>query len=397
MLFYRLLQFTLVTTLLASPTAMADTQLNMPLGVTPISQDIYHLHMTILWICIAIGIAVFSVMIYAMIYHRKSKGAKPAQFHEHLWVELTWTIIPFFILIAMAIPATHVLFNMEDTDQPDITIKVTGYQWKWKYEYLDQDIHFFSNNATPYEQLQNKVPKDKNYLRTVDHPLVLPIHKKVRFLVTSNDVIHSWWVPELGVKRDAIPGFINESWARINRAGTYHGQCAELCGLNHAYMPIVVIALPEEAFAAWVNQQKGLPVAGTPTTTTTTTSTTMPAPTTATTTTPSTAGKKYTLPELMQQGEKVYLGTCAVCHKPDGSGTPPTFPSLKDSKVPTGPRDVHLATVLNGRPGTAMQAFKEQLSDEDLAAVITYERNAWGHNTGDLIQPDEIKKLKEQP
>ncbi len=355
---------------------MADYTLNMTAGVTPVSQDIYDLHMTIFWICVAIGVVVFSVMFYAMFYHRKSRGVEPARFHEHLWVEIAWTIIPCFILVAMAIPATRVLVHMNDVAKPDVTIKITGYQWKWRYEYLEQGINFFSNIVM--------TPKNENYLRTVDKPLVVPIHKKIRFLVTANDVIHSWWVPDLGVKRDAIPGFINESWARINRAGTYHGQCAELCGMHHAYMPIVVVAMAETDFNNWVLAQKGLPVPG------------MPQPVVGGTVAagPPAAPKQYTMQELMQQGEKVFLSTCAVCHQATGLGLPPTFPALKGSKTATGPKDQHIATVLNGRPGTAMQAFKEQLSDDDLAAVITYERNAWGNNMKDMVQPAEIQKAK---
>lgn len=235
--------------------AFADYQLNMPRGVTPISHDIYNLHMTIFWICVAIGIVVFGVMIYSMIKHRKSLGHTPATFHGSTKIELIWTIIPFLILIVMAVPATIVLIRMDDDKKPDINIKITGYQWRWQYEYLDYGISFFSNLATPIAQTQNQQAKNPWYLLEVDHPLILPVHKKVRFLVTSNDVIHAWWVPDLGIKRDAIPGFIHEAWARIDTPGTYRGQCAELCGLNHAYMPIVVIAVPEDQFNQWVAQQ----------------------------------------------------------------------------------------------------------------------------------------------
>lgn len=264
----QVLQFILFTLLFASQTAIAAMDINLTPGVTPVSHDIYQLHMTIFWICVAIGVVVFGVMFYSMIHHRKSKGAKPANFHEHLWVEITWSIIPLIILILMAIPATRVLIRMNDTAKADITIKITGYQWKWRYEYLDSGINFFSNNATPFDQMQNKAPKDSNYLRVVDHPLVIPIHKKIRFLVTGNDVIHSWWVPDFGVKRDAVPGFINEAWTRVNRPGIYHGQCAELCGINHAFMPIVVIAMAEKDFDNWVAQQKGgaVPAAAVPAT-----------------------------------------------------------------------------------------------------------------------------------
>lgn len=236
-------------------TAFADAKLssfNLMPGVTPISRDIYDLHMTIFWICVAIGVVVFSVMFYSLFMHRKSRGVKPATFKAHVKLEIFWAVIPFLILVIMAIPATKVLVRMDDTAQPDVNIKVTGYQWKWKYDYLDEGISFYSNLSTPQDQLQNKVPKDEHYLREVDKPIVVPIHKKIRFLVTSNDVIHSWWVPELGIKRDAIPGFIYEAWARIDKPGVYRGQCAELCGINHAFMPIVVIAVSDQDYQKWV-------------------------------------------------------------------------------------------------------------------------------------------------
>jgi cytochrome c oxidase subunit 2 len=368
----RAAQFILFLLLTASGVVYADWRLNLTPGVTPISHDIYDLHMIIFWICVVIGIIVFGAIAYSILYHRKSLGNKPAQFHEHLWLELTWTFIPLLILIVMAIPATKVLSHMHDEAEPELTIKVTGYQWKWKYDYIDDGISFFSNTTTPFTQIHNQAPKDQNYLRSVDHPLVVPIHKKIRFLITSNDVIHSWWVPDFGVKNDAVPGFINESWARVNRAGIYHGQCAELCGIGHGFMPIVIIAMSEKDFSNWVAVQKGQVI---------------------TTTQPSVA-KKWTLPELMQRGETLYLNTCAACHQPNGMGMPPTFPALKGGKITTGPIAEHIDRVLNGKTGTAMQAFKTQFSDEDLAAIITYERNAWGNNTGDVIQPDQVKAAR---
>lgn len=397
----RIAHFILFSLFLTSQVAFADYQLNLTPGVTPVSHDIYDLHMTVIWICVGIGIVVFGVMLYSILFHRKSLGVKPAQFHEHTAIELTWSIIPLMILILMAIPATQVLIDMNDTAKPDVTIKITGFQWKWKYEYIDQGISFFSNNATPFEQMNNKAPKTADYLRTVDKPLVVPIHKKIRFLVTGNDVIHSWWVPDLGVKRDAVPGFINEAWARINHAGTYHGQCAELCGINHGFMPIVVNAIPEKDFEQWIAQQKApttpqptaaVSTPSTPTTQTKTQSTTPATPTAQ----PAAAAapKKYTLEEQMQHGEKVFLGTCATCHQPNGEGMPPTFPALKGSPIATGPLAEHMNRVLNGKTGTAMQAFKEQFDDDDLAAVITYERNAFGNHTGDVVQPDQVKAAR---
>jgi len=383
-------QFTLFNLLLASCSAYAEDPFNLTEGVSPLSHDIYHLHMTIFWICVAIGAAVFSVMIYSLIFHRKSSGAKAAHFHEHLWLEITWTIIPFLILVAMAIPATRVLIHMHDFSAPDLSIKVTGYQWRWRYEYLDLGINFFSNNSTPADEMQGKVRKGEYYLREVDHPLVIPIHKKIRFLITSNDVIHGWWVPALGVKQDTIPGFINAAWTRVNRPGIYRGQCSKLCGLNHGYMPIVVIAMTEKDFAAWVAQQKGETLPATPAATTSSPAkpvTTAPAPAVA---------KKFTLPELMKKGESIYLGICATCHKADGSGMPPVFPAMKNNKIATGPVENHIDIVLHGKPGTAMQAFKDQYSDEELAAVITYERNAFGNNTNSLVQPADITAAKQK-
>ncbi len=359
--------------LLVSNAVFADTQLNLTEGVSPVSHDIFELHMTLFWICVGIGIIVFGVMLYSIINHRKSLGVKPAEFHEHLSLEIFWSIIPFVILAVMAVPATKVLINMSNTENEDLTIKITGYQWKWHYEYLEDGVSFYSNLSTPYDQMFKNAPKDEHYLREVDHPLIVPIHKKIRFLVTSNDVIHSWWVPDLGVKRDAVPGFINEAWARVEKPGIYYGQCAELCGMNHAYMPIVVVATTEDQYKDWVAEQKGGKKGGAA----------------------EDLNKQWTLKELTQRGEEVYNRVCAACHQPTGVGMPPTFPALKGSKVATGPEADHINTVLNGRPGTAMQAFKDQLSAVELAAVITYERNAFGNNTNTMVQPIQIQAAKE--
>lgn len=249
--------------LFTSLPALAAWQTNMSRGVTPLSHAIYDLHMLVFWICVGIAVVVFSIMLFSLIRHRKSRGVEPAQFHEHPVLEIAWAIVPFIILIVIAIPATKTLINMNDNSNPDLSIKVTGYQWRWRYAYLDQGIDFFSNLATPREELQNMAQKNKWYLLEVDHPLIVPIHKKIRFLFTSNDVIHSWWVPTLGIKRDTIPGFINEAWAKIDSKGIYRGQCAELCGTNHAFMPIVVKAVSETEFAQWVKQQAGASPHGT--------------------------------------------------------------------------------------------------------------------------------------
>lgn len=363
--------------------ADATTGWNMPRGVTPVSHAIYDLHMLIFWICVAIGVVVFSIMLYSLIFHRKSRGVKPSEFHEHPVLEVVWAVIPFFILVGMAIPATKVLIDMNDFSESDVTIKITGYQWKWKYDYLDENISFFSNLATPYEQIQNsKIPKNRWYLLEVDKPLIVPVDKKIRFLVTGNDVLHSWWVPELGIKRDAIPGFIHESWARIEKIGTYRGQCAELCGINHAYMPIVVKAVSMKDYQAWVKEQRGDEE---------------PAADGAVKPAKKAVTKEWNLKSLMSHGKDVYLKICAVCHKPDGSGQPPIFPAMKGSSIAVGkPISRHINQVLWGVKGTAMQAFADQLSDEDIAAVVTYERNAFGNNTGDVVYPNDVKKLREQ-
>lgn len=368
--------------LIFSQPAWSIPAYNMPIGVTPTSHAIYQLHMTVFWICVGIGVIVFSVMLYALIMHRKSRGVTPAKFHEHPGLEITWAIIPFIILVLMAIPATKVLMNMSDDSHADLTIKITGYQWKWRYEYLDYGISFFSNLTTPQDQIHNKQAKNPHYLLEVDNPLVVPTHKKIRLLVTGNDVIHSWWVPSLGVKMDGIPGFIHSVWTKITEPGIYRGQCAELCGVNHGFMPIVVEAKTEEEFAKWVATQS--------------TSKTLRSQGKAV------ASKQWTKEELMNAGQKVYEATCAVCHKPDGTGMPPAFPPMKDSKIATGPVAKHIDMVLNGVAGTAMQAFGTQLTDDDIAAVITYERNAWGNDdvskwgkeAGGIVQPIDISKAR---
>lgn len=358
--------------------AMADLTLNMPRGVTPMSHDIYDLHMTIIGICTVIGIVVFGVMFYALYKHRKSRGAVAADFHGNTKLEIVWAIIPFLILIGMAIPATRVLMDMENADDSDVTIKIVGHQWKWQYQYLDQGLDFFSLLSTPMEQIQNKVKKNPWYLLEVDKPLVLPVNRKIRFLVTSNDVIHSWWVPDFGVKRDAIPGFMHESWARIEKPGVYRGQCAELCGINHGFMPIVVKAVPPEEFEQWVKTQKQQEVQQQ-----------------AKQVEPGEQLQDLTKEELMKLGKEQYFKYCSACHQPDGKGISPMFPALKDSSVAVGrPISRHIRIILDGVPGTAMQAFGGQLSDKEAAAIVTYERNAWGNNTGDVVQPADVAEVR---
>ena len=353
--------------------AVDGWQLNMYKGVTPISHDIYQLHMIAMLICAVIGVIVFGVMIYSLVYHRKSVGHKAASFHDNKRLELLWTAIPFFILVALAIPATKVLIDMEDTADAEVTIKVIGSQWKWQYQYLDQGISYYSSLSTPYNQITNQQKKGKWYLLEVDKPVVVPVNKKIRFLVTSNDVVHSWWVPELGIKRDAIPGFMHEAWAKIEKPGVYRGQCAELCGINHGFMPIVVRAFNQETFQKWVADQQR-----------------------ASNTIDNSKLDHMSRDDLMTLGRNKYEQVCAACHHVKGTGLPPMYPALKGSSISVGrPISRHIDLILNGVPGSAMQAYKDQLSDKEIAAIVTYERNAWENNTNDVIQPADVAQERE--
>ena len=348
----------------------SDT-LNLREGVTDISQKVFDLHMLIFWICVVACVAVFAVLIYSIFTHRKSKGAVPASFHESTTVEIIWTTIPFLVLVAMAVPATTTLLALEDTRDSDISIQITGYQWKWKYDYLDEGISFFSVLTTPRDQIVGDAPKDENYLLEVDNPIVVPINKKIRFLITSNDVIHSWWVPDLGWKQDAIPGFINDAWTELSEPGTYRGKCAELCGKDHGFMPIVLIAKTEDDYAAWVEEQKGAAAAAA-----------------------GAATQTLTMDELMAKGEAAYNTNCAACHQVNGAGIPGVFPAIAGGPITTGDVAGHIDIVVNGKAGTAMQAFGEQINAVDLAAIITYERNAFGNNSGDMVQPADVAAAK---
>jgi cytochrome c oxidase subunit 2 len=355
--------------LLVAGNSFAEYPLNLRPGVTEISHKVYDLHMMIFWICVVVCLGVFAVLIYSIFTHRKSKGAVPATFHESTTVEIIWTTIPFLILVGMAVPATTTLLALEDTRDPDMSIQVTGYQWKWKYDYLDEDISFFSALSTPRDQIEGAAEKSENYLLEVDNPVVVPINKKIRFLVTSNDVIHSWWVPDLGWKQDAVPGFINDAWTELSEPGLYRGKCAELCGKDHGFMPIVLIAKTEEDYQAWVDEQKGAAAAAA-----------------------ASATKTWSMDDLMARGESVYQTNCMACHQAGGEGLPAAgFPALKDSPVAIGPVAGHLDIVLHGgKKNPAMAAFGQQLNDVDLAAVITYERNAFGNATGDVVQPSDV-------
>ncbi len=349
--------------------AGAAWDLNLPPPVSPIGQEILELHNLILLICLIIFFVVFGFMFYSIWAHRKSRGSTAAQFSHSNSLELVWTIIPFFILIGMAIPSTATLINMEDTSKADLTVKVTGYQWKWHYEYQKHGVGFYSTLSTPRAQIEGKAPKGEHYLLEVDNPLVLPTDRKVRFLFTANDVIHSWWVPKFGTKKDAIPGYINESWTLIEKPGTYRGQCTELCGKDHGFMPVVVEAKTPEEFDAWLTGQKSAAAK------------------------PDTAAAEWTNDRLMAEGGQVY-SKCAGCHGVDGGGTPGGFPAIAGSSIVTGPVDRHIDVVMNGRSGTSMQAFKDQLTDVEVASVITYQRNAFGNDIGDAVLPSQISALR---
>jgi cytochrome c oxidase subunit II len=358
---------------LAAGAAVAN-QYNLQEPQSVIAREIYDLHTLIMWIIVVIFVVVFGAMTYAIVMHRKSVGHKAEQFHENTTVEIVWTIIPFFILIGMAWPATKTIISMKDTSGADITIKATGYQWKWGYDYLQEGISFYSSLSTPREQIEGNAPKGEHYLVEVDNPVVVPVGKKVRIITTANDVIHAWWVPALGIKQDAIPGFVRDTWFKADNPGTYRGQCAELCGKDHGFMPIVVEAVTPEKYASWVAEQKK---------------------TMASVAAEST--KAWTADELKAHGAKIYAGNCVACHQATGMGVPGTFPALSGSKIVNGPKTGQIRILLSGvvkdgKP-TAMASFKH-LSDADLAAVITYTRNNWKNKTGDAVTPAEVKAAR---
>jgi cytochrome c oxidase subunit 2 len=361
---------------IAALAAGGPNQYNLQPPQTTIAEQIFDLHTLIMWIIVGIFVLVFGMMTIAIIKHRKSVGHQAAQFHENTTVEIIWTIVPFIILIGMAYPATKTVIAMKDTSNPDITIKATGYQWKWGYDYLQEGISFYSNLGTPRDQIDghNNAARNANpnYLLEVDNPVVVPVGKKVRIITTANDVIHAWWVPALGVKQDSIPGFVRDTWFKADRVGTYRGQCAELCGKDHAFMPIVVQVVEQDKYQEWVASSKQKMAA---------------------TTAAADPAKQWTLDELRAHGEKVFASNCAACHQASGMGVPGTFPALAGSKVVTGPKEEQINVVLNGRPGTAMAPFKH-LSDADIAGVVTYTRNNWTNKTGDMAAPADVKALR---
>lgn len=353
-----------------SPGGPAVNQLNLHQPVTEIAAQIYDLHTLMLIICAVIFVAVFGVMFYSIWAHRKSRGVKPATFHESTAVEIAWTVVPFLIVIGMALPATRTVVAMKDTSNAEITIKATGYQWKWGYDYLNGEgtgISFLSVLSTPVEQIRNEAEKGVNYLMEVDNPLVVPVDTKIRIVTTANDVIHAWMVPALGVKQDAIPGFVRDTWFRAEQIGEFRGQCAELCGKDHAFMPIVVRVVSREDYTAWVQEQQAMmaALADDPT-------------------------KTWTPDELRVRGQQVYNTHCLACHQANGQGIANVFPALAGSPYVTGPASQQIGILLNGK--NAMPAF-QQLNDVELAAVTTFTRSAFG-NDGQgqepIVQPAQF-------
>jgi len=349
------------------PGGPAVNQINFAAPATKIMEQIHGLHIMMLIICAVIFVGVFGVMFYAILKHRKSLGHKSASFHESTTVEIIWTVVPLLIVIGMALPATKTVVAMKDTTNSDITIKVTGYQWKWGYDYIKgegEGINFLSTLSTSREAINNLAPKSNTYLMEVDNEMVVPVGKKIRLITTANDVIHSWTIPAFGVKQDAIPGFVRDTWFRADRIGTFRGQCSELCGAEHAFMPIVVKVVSAEDYTAWVaEKQKAMSAGG------------------------EDPAKVYTLEEQKARGEKVYAANCAACHQLNGKGAG-AFPALDGDKVVNGPKAAQFYILLNGK--NAMPKWGGVLSDADIAAVITYTRNAWGNHTGEVIQTQEI-------
>ena len=348
--------------------------LNMREGVTQVSRDVFELHMLIFYICVAIGAVVFSVMFYSLFRYTKKRNPNPSTFHESTKLEVAWTVVPFLILIAMAVPASKTLTEIYDDEEGEINIQVVGYQWKWEYKYLEDDINFFSNLSTDQDEIYNLVPKGENYLLEVDEPLIIPVDTRVRFLITANDVIHSWWVPDFAIKQDAIPGFINTAWTRAEEIGIYRGNCTELCGKNHGFMPVVVKVVEKDEYNDWVlaKKEEAIKLA-------------------------ELTEKEWSLAELTQRGEGVYQKNCVACHQMNGEGLPPIFPALAGSDIVMFDKDRNVEILMEGVQGAAMQSFANQLSEVDMAAVITYTRQAWGNaenGDGEYVVPSDIVEYK---
>ena len=352
------------------PGGPAVNQLDLHPAATQIAADVHWLHVMMMWIIAVIFVAVFGTMFYSILKHRKSVGHKAANFHESVAVEVAWTVVPFLIVIAMGAMATKTVVAQKDTSNADITVKVTGYQWKWGYDYLKgegEGIGFLSTLDLAHREASDSgkpAPMD-DYLLKVDNPLVVPVDRKIRVITTANDVIHSWMVPAFGVKQDAIPGFVRDTWFRAEKTGDFYGQCAELCGKEHAYMPIHVKVLSQADYSKWVADQKKAMAAKA-----------------------DDPNKVWTLDELVARGEKVYNANCAACHRPDGKGAGPIKP-LDGSAIVLSDPARQIEILLNGAANGAMPAWK-QLSDTEIAAVVTYTKNSWSNKTGKLVQPAEI-------
>ncbi|MDG1948221.1 MAG: cytochrome c oxidase subunit II [SAR86 cluster bacterium] len=369
----KLTGFLLTLSLFTNPTKADWFALNMTEGATAISEEVFNLHMLIFWICVAIGVVVFSVMFYSMFAHTKKKNPVAATFHESTKVEIAWTVIPFLILIAMAVPASKTLTKMYDDTAGDVNIQVTGFQWKWQYRYLEDGVSFFSNLSTDMDEIYNLVPKGENYLQEVDEAVVIPVGKKVRFLITANDVIHSWWVPAFAIKQDAIPGFVNTAWTKVDKVGTYRGKCTELCGKNHGFMPIVVKVVEQDEYDLWVSDKKEAAFKLAELT-----------------------EKEWTTAELVERGESVYATNCVACHQVNGQGITGIFPALAGSDIVLNDKPRNIEILMEGVQGAAMNSF-DYLSEVELASVITYTRQSWGNaekGDGEIVSPKDIVDYK---
>ncbi len=368
-------QFTVIFFALSNKALAEWEDLNMTQGATAISREVYDLHMLIFWICVAIGVVVFSVMFYSMYAFTKKKNPVAATFHENTKVELAWTIIPFLILIAMAVPASKTLQSIYNDEAGDVNIQVVGHQWYWQYRYLEDDVNFYANLSTDQDEIYNKVPKGENYLQEVDEIVVIPVGKKVRFLITANDVIHSWWVPAFAIKQDAIPGFINTAWTIVDEPGLFRGKCTELCGKNHGFMPIVVKAVEQDEYDLWIKEKQSAAIALAELT-----------------------EKDWTAEELVARGESLYITNCVACHGPSGAGVTGIFPALAGSDIVLNNKARQIEILMEGVQGAAMASYAEKLAEVDMAAVITYTRRSWGNaekGDGEIVVPKDIVEYKQ--
>ena len=368
-------QFTVIFFALSNKALAEWEDLNMTQGATAISREVYDLHMLIFWICVVIGVLVFGVMFYSMYAFTKKKNPVAATFHENTKVELAWTIIPFLILIAMAVPASKTLQSIYNDEAGDVNIQVVGHQWYWQYRYLEDDVNFYANLSTDQDEIYNKVPKGENYLQEVDEIVVIPVGKKVRFLITANDVIHSWWVPAFAIKQDAIPGFINTAWTFVDEPGLFRGKCTELCGKNHGFMPIVVKAVEQDEYDLWIKEKQSAAIALAELT-----------------------EKDWTAEELVARGESLYITNCVACHGPSGAGVTGIFPALAGSDIVLNNKARQIEILMEGVQGAAMASYAEKLAEVDMAAVITYTRRSWGNaekGDGEIVVPKDIVEYKQ--